>query len=67
MEGIITDTLRGGKFTVAVPFGEGEQEVTCNPAGKLRLHKINLILGDRVLIQVSPYDTTVGRIVRRLK
>lgn len=64
MEGEVIDTLRGGVFLVETKAGS---VVQCKPSGKMRLNKINIVLGDRVLIQVSPYDLTVGRIVRRLK
>lgn len=64
MEGEVTDTFRGGTFKVLTDTGT---EVTCKPSGKMRVNKINIVLGDRVLIQVSPYDLTVGRIIRRLK
>lgn len=64
MEGEIVDTFRGGVFLVLTEMGN---EVSCKPAGKLRVHKINLVVGDQVIIQVSPYDQSVGRIVRRLK
>lgn len=67
MEGEVVDAFRGGKFKVVVWVGEEQKEVTCTPAGKLRQFKINIVTGDRVLIQVSPYDTSLGRIVRRLK
>lgn len=64
MEGEIIDTFRGGVFLVKTDQG---QEVNCKPSGKMRQNKINLIMGDRVIIQVSPYDLSVGRVVRRLK
>ena len=64
MEGEVIDTFRGGTFLVLT---EQNQEVQCKPSGKMRMNKINIIVGDRVLIQVSPYDLSVGRIVRRLK
>lgn len=64
MEGTIVETFRGGTFKVLT---EKETEVTCKPSGKMRVHRIQLVAGDRVLIQVTPYDLTKGRIVRRLK
>lgn len=48
------------------PDGE-EQTIICTIAGKLRKNKIQLLVGDRVRIEVSPYDLTRGRIVYRLK
>lgn len=64
MEGEVVDTLRGGVFIVETEAGSF---VSCKPSGRMRLNKINIVLGDRVLIQVSPYDLSQGRIVRRLK
>ena len=40
--------------------------ITCNPAGKLRQNQIKILIGDQVIIQVSPYDLTRGRIIKRL-
>jgi len=44
-----------------------EQMIICTIAGKLRKNKIQLLVGDRVKIEVSPYDLTRGRITFRLK
>lgn len=41
--------------------------VLAKPSGKVRMNKINLDVGDRVKVEVSPYDTTRGRITYRLK
>ena len=43
-----------------------ENVVTCLPAGKIRQHKINIVVGDRVRVEMSPYDLTRGRIMFRL-
>ena len=63
MEGVIVEAFRGGAFKVIT---EADSEVMCKPSGKMRVNRINLVVGDRVLIQVSPYDLTKGRVVRRL-
>lgn len=44
---------------------EGGQMVTCQPSGKLRQHKININVDDKVKIEMSPYDLTRGRITFR--
>lgn len=44
-----------------------ETVIVCSIAGKLRKNKIQLLVGDRVRIEVSPYDLTRGRIVYRLR
>ena len=73
LEGIVTESLKG-KFRIhAVP--EGGQIDPDNPgieilghlAGKLRKHYIKIVPGDRVKVEVSPYDLTRGRITFRMK
>jgi translation initiation factor IF-1 len=44
----------------------GEQIVTAKLSGKMRQNKINLQVGDRVQVEVSPYDMSMGRIVFRM-
>ncbi len=41
--------------------------VECTLAGKLRINHINIVRGDKVKIEVSPYDTKKGRIIYRIK
>lgn len=43
-----------------------EQVITCLPSGKIRQYKINIVAGDKVRVELSPYDLTKGRISRRL-
>lgn len=43
-----------------------DQIITCQPSGKIRQHKINIVAGDKVRVELSPYDLTKGRISRRL-
>ncbi len=72
-EGIVTESLKG-KFRITV-VNEGEEidpenpgmEVLGHLAGKLRKHYIKIVPGDRVKIEVSPYDYTRGRITFRCK
>lgn len=40
--------------------------ITCQPSGKIRQNKINIVAGDKVRVELSPYDLTKGRISRRL-
>jgi len=63
MTGMVVES-NTGLFRVQI---EGtEQIVTCQPAGKIRQHKINIVVGDRVKVEMSPYDLTRGRIMFRL-
>jgi translation initiation factor IF-1 len=54
-----------GLFQVKLD-GNGNNIITCLPSGKIRLHKINIVVGDRVKVEMSPYDLTRGRITVRL-
>ncbi len=62
VEGQIQELLPAGTFKVKLTSG---QEIFGYLAGKLRLNKIRLMVGDRVKIQMSPYDLTKGRITFR--
>ena len=46
---------------------ENGKEVLAHLAGKLRIHRIKVLPGDKVLVEMSPYDDKRGRIVYRLK
>lgn len=68
LEGVITDALKGSKFKVEVQVGSGDpMYVLAHIAGKLRKNFIKIVPGDRVKVEVSPYDITRGRITFRLK
>lgn len=62
VHGIVEELLPGAKFRVKL---ENEQEIFAHLSGKLRLHHIRILPGDRVKIEMSPYDLTKGRIVYR--
>ncbi|MEK7173817.1 MAG: translation initiation factor IF-1 [Patescibacteria group bacterium] len=62
-EGIIAETLPNTMFRVRLDDGT---ELLGHLGGKMRLHHIRVLLGDRVLLEISPYDMTKGRIIRRL-
>lgn len=64
MEGTVTDALGNSMFRVELDSGH---EVLCHISGKMRMHYIRILPGDRVEIEMSPYDLTKGRICRRLK
>lgn len=63
VEGRVEEALAGTLFRVNIGGG---QEVLAHLAGKMRLHHIKIFPGDRVTLEMTPYDTTRGRIVRRL-
>ncbi len=64
MEGKIVEALPGTQFRVELDNGH---EVLAYPSGKMRKYYIRLLLGDRVTIELSPYDLTKGRITYRYK
>lgn len=63
MEGSISEVLPSNMFRVTLENGH---IITCYTNGRLRQNKIKIILGDRVRIEMSPYDLTKGRITYRL-
>ncbi len=63
LEGIITETLPSTTFRVTLDNGH---EVLAHISGRMRVHYIRLLPGDRVLVEMSPYDLTKGRITQRL-
>ena len=64
MEGIISESLQNAVFRVKLDTG---QEVLAHVSGKIRKNYIRILLGDRVKVELSPYDMTRGRITYRLK
>lgn len=62
-EGSIVDVLPNQMFRVSLSNGH---EITCYTGGKMRQHKIRLVQGDRVKIEMTPYDLTRGRIMFRI-
>jgi translation initiation factor IF-1 len=64
VEGIVTEPLPNGMFRVELPNGH---KVLAHISGKIRLHYIKVLRGDKVLIELSPYDLSRGRITYRFK
>jgi translation initiation factor IF-1 len=63
LEGEVTEALRGRLFRVQLDNGH---DALGYLGGRMRRHRIRVMLGDRVRIELSPYDLTRGRIVYRL-
>ena len=63
-EGFVTENLSNGNFRVEINNGHVIMRTT---SGKMRMHNIRLLPGDKVKIQMSPYDLNRGRISVRLK
>jgi translation initiation factor IF-1 len=64
MEGEVIESHPGATFRVKL---EGGHEILAHISGKMRVHYIRLLPGDRVTVEMSPYDLTKGRIIHRLK
>lgn len=64
MEGVVTQCLSNGMFRVRLENGF---LVLAHVSGKIRRNYIRILLGDRVAIELSPYDLTRGRITYRLR
>jgi len=64
MEGAVTQCLSNGMFRVKLENGF---HVLAHVSGKIRKNSIRILLGDQVVIELSPYDLTRGRIVYRLR
>ena len=62
-EGMVTEALPGALFRIKVDQGE---EVLGRPSGRMQLHRIRILPGDRVLLEFTPYDTKRCRIIHRL-
>lgn len=63
VEGVVEETLPNAQFRVRL---DSEHLVLAHISGKMRIHYIRLVVGDRVLVELSSYDLTKGRIVSRL-
>ena len=64
VEGTVVESLPNAMFRVELPNGH---KVLAHISGKIRKHYIKILPGDRVLIELSPYDLSRGRITYRLK
>lgn len=64
VEGMIVETLPNAMFRVKLENG---QVVLAYVSGKMRMHFIKILPGDKVTVELSPYDLTKGRITYRFK
>ncbi len=64
VEGTVTEPLPNAMFRVELPNGH---KVLAHISGKIRMHYIKILPGDKVLIELSPYDLSRGRITYRFK
>ena len=64
VEGIVVETLPNAMFRVELENGH---RILAHISGKMRMHFIKILPGDRVTVELSPYDLTRGRITYRSK
>lgn len=63
LQGEVLELMPAASFKVALENGH---EILAHLSGKMRMNKIRLLPGDKVKVQISPYDLTKGRITYRL-
>ena len=72
VEGQVSEALPNTMFRVTIPSGAlpnvNEQKIVlCHLSGKMRINYVRILPGDRVRIEITPYDLARGRITHRLK
>ncbi len=63
-EGVVTDVLPDARFRVKLENGH---EIIAYTAGRMKKYRIRTLVGDRVTVEMSPYDLTKGRVIYRHK
>lgn len=64
LEGVVREVLPNTLFRVEI---EGGRIILCHLSGKMRIHFIKILPGDRVKVEVTPYDKEKGRITYRIR
>ena len=64
VDGVIEETLPNAMFRVKLDNGH---EILAHISGKMRMHFIKILCGDKVTVELSPYDLSKGRIIYRFK
>jgi translation initiation factor IF-1 len=64
IEGTVVDSLPNAQFKVELPNGH---QILAHISGKLRMNYIRILPGDKITVEMSPYDLTKGRITWRSK
>lgn len=61
--GVVEEALPGTMFRIKT---QDQKEILGHLSGKMRIHRIRVLTGDKVIVEVSEYDETKGRIIKRL-
>lgn len=64
LSGMVTELLPNAMFRVKL---ENDHEIVAHASGKMRKHRIRVLAGDKVTVEMTPYDLTKGRITFRFK
>lgn len=64
MDGTVTEMLRNSQYTVRLDNGH---ELLAYTSGRMRRYRIRIVLGDRVRVEMSPYDLSRGRVSYRYR
>ena len=64
VDGVVTETLPNANFKVKLENGH---VILAHISGKMRMHFIKILVGDKVAVELSPYDLNKGRITYRYK
>ena len=67
VEGVVKECLPNTKFLIEIEVGGKKHEVTGYLSGKMRMYYIRILEGDRVKMEMTPYDQNQGRITYRYK
>jgi len=67
VEALVKASLPNAMFRLEIQMGQNKHEIIGHISGKMRRNYIRITPGDKVLVQLSPYDLTKGRIVYRQK
>lgn len=65
VKGTVIESLPNASFLVELE--QNHHRVYAHPSGRMRRHNIRILPGDRILMEISPYDITRGRIIYRYK
>jgi translation initiation factor IF-1 len=65
VDGIVSENMPGTQFRVKIEIAEKEYEIIGHISGKMRMNYIKLNVGDKVKVELTPYDLSKGRIIYR--
>jgi translation initiation factor IF-1 len=65
VDAVVKQALPNAMFRLEIELGDNKHEIIGHISGKMRRHYIRITPGDKVMVQLSPYDLTKGRIVYR--